>query len=372
MKTVADRIRRAAGTGDTAARLGGDEFAILLEDRGGIDRAIDVAERLLDSLRDPVSIAGYDVAVLASVGVAVASPGMSTTSLLRDADIAMYEAKRAGKGQIRIFDPAMRLVATKHLEYRSDLGEALERGQMRLVYMPFVDLRTGQVTGAEALVRWQHPQHGDIPASEFVPIAERSGLIVPMGYWVLEQGLAQIAGWRPELFCSFNVSAVQIRQPDFVERVVELVDEYHVDPQTVDARAHRDRARRRGRSRRSRPSAACARRASGSRSTTSAPGYCSLSYLQRHPVDLLKIDRTAIEEFGSDPRGNTLARTILQMADSLDLLTVAEGIETTGQLRELRRFGCDLGQGYLLSRPLEAEDSPAASATTSAVAVGVG
>ena len=137
LKIVADRIRRSAGTGDTAARLGGDEFAILLEDRGGIDRAIDVAESLLDSLREPVSIAGYDVAVLASVGVAVASPGMTTTSLLRDADIAMYEAKRAGKGQIRIFDPAMRLVATKHLEYRSELGGALENEELRLVYLPY-------------------------------------------------------------------------------------------------------------------------------------------------------------------------------------------------------------------------------------------
>ena len=355
LKTVADRIRRAAGTGDTAARLGGDEFAILLEDRGGIDRAIDVAERLLDSLRDPVSIAGYDVAVLASVGVAVASPGMSTTSLLRDADIAMYEAKRAGKGQIRIFDPAMRLVATKHLEYRSDLGEALERGQMRLVYMPFVDLRSGLVVGAEALVRWHHPQNGDIPAGEFVPIAERSGLIVPMGYWVLEQGLAQIAMWRAELFCSFNVSAVQIRQPDFVERVVALVDEYHVDPQTIMFELTEtvlvdegDRA----------TETVTRLREEGFRFAIDdfGAGYCSLSYLQRHPVDLLKIDRTAVDEFGSDPRGNTLTRTILQMADSLDLLTVAEGIETTGQLRELRRFGCDLGQGYLLSRPLEAED----------------
>jgi predicted signal transduction protein with EAL and GGDEF domain len=354
LKTVADRIRRSAGTGDTAARLGGDEFAILLEDRGGIDRAIDVAERLLDSLRDPVSIAGYDVAVLASVGVAVASPGMSTTSLLRDADIAMYEAKRAGKGQIRIFDPAMRLVATKHLEYRSDLGEALERGQLRLVYMPFVDLRTGQVVGAEALVRWHHPQHGDIPASEFVPIAERSGLIVPMGYWVLEQGMSQISAWRPELFASFNVSAVQIRQPDFVERVVALVDEYHVDPQSVMLELTEtvlvdegDRA----------TETVTRLREEGFRFAIDdfGAGYCSLSYLQRHPVDLLKIDRTAIEEFGSDPRGNTLTRTILQMADSLDLLTVAEGIETTSQLRELRRFGCDLGQGYLLSRPLEAE-----------------
>ncbi len=354
LKTVADRIRRAAGSGDTAARLGGDEFAVLLEDRGGIDRAIDVAESLLDSLREPVSIAGYDVAVLASVGVAVAAPGMSTTSLLRDADIAMYEAKRAGKGQIRIFDPAMRLVATKHLEYRSELGEALDNAELRLVYMPFVDLRTGQVTGAEALVRWHHPQHGDIPASEFIPIAERSGLIVPMGYWILDQGLAQLAQWRPELYLSMNISAVQIRQPDFVERVVEAVDRFDVDPRAIVFEITEsvlvdegDRAIETVRRLRER----------GLRFAIDdfGAGYCSLSYLQRHPVDLLKIDRSAIEEFGHDPRGNTLTRTILQMADSLDLLTVAEGIETTTQLRELRRYGCDLGQGYLLSRPLEAE-----------------
>jgi diguanylate cyclase (GGDEF)-like protein/PAS domain S-box-containing protein len=355
LKTVSDRIRQSAGSGDTAARLGGDEFAVLLEDRGGIDRAIDVAETLLDHLREPVSIAGYDVVVLASVGVAVAAPGMSTTSLLRDADIAMYEAKRAGKGQIRIFDPAMRLVATKHLEYRSELGEAIEKGELRLMYMPFVDLRSGQVTGAEALVRWHHPAHGDIPASDFIPIAERSGFIVPMGYWILDQALAQAANWRAGLFISINVSAVQIRQPDFIERVIEAVQRHQVEPRSVmfeitetvlvdEGERATETVRR--------------LREAGFRFAIDdfGAGYCSLSYLQRHPVDLLKIDRGAVAEFGTDPRGHTLTRTILQMTDSLDLLTVAEGIETTGQLRELRRFGCDLGQGYLLSRPLEASD----------------
>jgi diguanylate cyclase (GGDEF)-like protein/PAS domain S-box-containing protein len=355
LKSVADRIRRAAGTGDTAARLGGDEFALLLEDRGGIDRAIDVAESLLDSLREPVTIAGYDVVVLASVGVAVAAPGMTTTSLLRDADIAMYEAKRAGKGQIRLFDPAMRLVATKHLEYRSELGEALERGQFRLVYMPFVDLRSGQVTGAEALVRWHHPEHGDVPAADFIPIAERSGLIVPLGHHVIEQAFEQLARWRPGLYVSLNVSAVQIRQPDFVERIVAATDRFHIDPRTVVWEITEsvlvdegDRATQTVRS----------LREEGFRFAVDdfGAGYCSLSYLQRHPVDLLKVDRAVIQEFGADPRGSTLARTILQMAESLDLLTVAEGIETTAQLRELRRVGCDLGQGYLLSKPLEAEE----------------
>ena len=356
LKNVADRIRKATATGDTAARLGGDEFSVLLEDRGGIDRAIDVAERLLDSLREPVTIAGYDVTVLASVGVAVATPGMSTTSLLRDADIAMYEAKRAGKGQIRIFDPAMRLVATKHLEYRTELGDALDNGELRLVYMPFVDLKTGQVTGAEALVRWHHPIHGDVPASEFIPVAERSGLIVPMGYWVVDEGLRQAASWRPEsgLFLSLNVSAVQIRQPDFVERVIALVDSHRVDPKTVMFEVTETMLVEEG----DRATETVQRlRDEGFRLAIDdfGSGHCSLSYLQRNPVDLLKIDRTAIEEFGRDPRGNTLARTILQMAGSLDLLTVAEGIETTVQLRELRRFGCALGQGYLLSRPIEAD-----------------
>jgi diguanylate cyclase (GGDEF)-like protein/PAS domain S-box-containing protein len=354
LRSVADRIRRVAGTGDTAARLGGDEFALLLEDRGGIDRAIDVAESLLDSLREPVNIVGYDVVVLASVGVAVAAPGMSTTSLLRDADIAMYEAKRAGKGQIRLFDPAMRLVATKHLEYRSELGEALEHGRLRLVYMPFVDLRNGQVTGAEALVRWHHPEHGDVPAADFIPIAERSGLIVPLGHWVVEQAFEQLAHWRPRLYLSLNVSAVQIRQPDFVERIIAAADRFHVDPRDVvweitesvlvdEGERATETVRR--------------LREEGFRFAVDdfGAGYCSLSHLQRHPVDLLKVDRAVIAEFGADPRGNTLARTILQMAESLDLLTVAEGIETTAQLRELRRTGCDLGQGYLLSKPLEAE-----------------
>jgi EAL domain-containing protein (putative c-di-GMP-specific phosphodiesterase class I) len=267
----------------------------------------------------------------------------------------MYEAKRAGKGQIRIFDPAMRLIATKHLEYRGELGEALDKGQLRLVYMPYVDLRTGQVTGAEALIRWRHPEHGDVPASEFVPIAERSGLIVPIGYWVLDQGLEQLARWRPELYLSINVSAVQIRQPDFVDRVIEAVDRRGIDPASlmleitesvlVDEGDRADQTVQR-------------LRAEGIRFAIDdfGAGYCSLSYLQRHPVDLLKIDRGAIDDFGRDPGGKSLARAILQMADSLGLQTVAEGIETTGQLRELRRHECDLGQGHLLSHPLEIDE----------------
>ena len=355
LKIVADRIRRSAGSGDTAARMGGDEFAVLMEDRGGVDRAIDVAERLLESLREPVSIDGYEIAVLASVGVAVATQGVSTTSVLRDADIAMYEAKRAGKGQIRIFDPAMRLAATRHLEYRTDLGQALAGDQVRLVYLPYVDLRSGEVTGAEALARWRHPDQGDLSASDFVPIAERSGLIVDLGYRVLELALAQLETWRPGLYLSVNLSTVQMRQPDFVERVLTMVATRRVDPRSVvfeiTEEALVDEAERAGRTLE-------LLRAEGFRFAIDdfGSGACSLGHLQRQPVDVLKIDRAAVAAFGDDPGGPTLARTILQTAESLGLLTVGEGIETIDELRELRRAGCDLGQGHLLSHPLEADE----------------
>jgi len=355
LQAVAGRFQRAAGTGDTAARLGGDEFAILLEDRGGIDRAISVAEGLLADLGHPVQVAGHEVSVLASIGVAVAAPGMSTSSLLRDADVAMYEAKRAGKGQIRIFDPAMRLVASRHLAYRGALGNALADGQLRLVYMPYVDLRTGQVTGAEALVRWQHPEYGEIPAGEFIPIAERSGLIVPMGYWILEHGLEHAARWRSvqRLYVSFNISPVQIKQPEFLETVIGLVERYGVEPGRVVLEV---------------TEAVLAEESGRVRGTVSklaeygfrfavedfGSGAASVSCVQRFPVSLIKIDGEAVREFGDDPTGSTLTRVILQMAESLGVLTVAEGIESPRQLQELRRAGCDLGQGYLLSHPLEA------------------
>jgi diguanylate cyclase (GGDEF)-like protein/PAS domain S-box-containing protein len=357
LMSVAACIRKSAGAGDTAARLGGDEFAILLEDVGGTDRAIDVAERLLKFLRVPVAVTGYDLTVLASIGVAVATPNMNTTSLLRDADIAMYEAKRAGKGQIRIFDPAMRMIATRQLEYRTDLGDALAEGQLRLVYMPFVDLRSGEVRGAEALVRWHHPRHGDVSPLEFVPIAEHTGHIVPIGHWVLEEALKQVAGWRPDagLFISVNVSPVQVRQPDFVDRVTSALERHRVEPGMLMIEmtesvlvGENERA----------ADTVTQLREHGVRIAIDdfGAGYCSLTYLQRHPVDMIKIDRSVVEELGGVPLGNTLARTILQMAGSLDLHTAAEGIETTGQLHELRRLGCDLGQGYLLSRPLETDD----------------
>ena len=356
LRHIADRIRSVSGSGDTPARLGGDEFALLLEDRGGVDRALDVAEQLLDLLREPVSLAGYDLAVLASVGVAVASPGMTTSSLLRDADIAMYEAKRAGKGQIKIFDPAMRLSATKHLEFRSELGTAIEQQQLRLVFQPQIDMRSGEVLGAEALIRWRHPERGEIAPAEFIPIAERSGLIMQIGAWVLDESVRHAMEWQRSgaRKVSVNVSAVQLRNPDFVGQVSEALELHGLAPEhltlevtetvlvgQIEAASE----------------ILSDLRTLGVKIAIDdfGTGYCSLSYLQRFPVDIVKIDKQFIDELGGDRKHASLAQMILQMTASLGVVSVAEGIELSAQLADLRRMGCDIGQGFLLSRPLEAD-----------------
>ncbi len=356
LRTIADRIDAIAGSGDTPARLGGDEFALLLEDRGGVDRALDVAERLLDNLRQPVRLAGYDLAVLASVGVAVATTGMTTSSLLRDADIAMYEAKRAGKGQIKIFDPAMRLGATTQLEYRSELSTALANRQFRLVYQPLVDLRTGVVTGAEALIRWRHPTRDDVSPGEFIPVAERSGLIKDIGKWVLDQAVREAATWqvRGPRYVSINVSAVQLRSDDFVAQVSDALASSGLPPEQVLLEVTEtvlvDEIE-------SASTALNALRELGVRIAIDdfGTGYCSLSYLQRFPVDVVKIDRQFVDEVDGDEHRSSLARMILQMTSSMGVTSVAEGIERPAQITALQQFGCDIGQGFLLSRPLEVD-----------------
>ncbi|HSP28290.1 MAG TPA: EAL domain-containing protein, partial [Ilumatobacteraceae bacterium] len=354
LRSIADRIRLVAGAGDTPARLGGDEFALLLEDRGGVDRALDVAESLLDALRQPVALAGYDLAVLASVGVAVSTPGMTTAGLLRDADIAMYEAKRAGKSQIKIFDPTMRLTATRHLEFRSDLGSAIERDELRLVFQPIVDLRSHEVVGAESLLRWEHPTRGSIAPSEFIPVAERAGLIVPIGRWVIEQSISAAARWQATgpLRISVNVSPQQIRSAEFVDQVRQSLGVHQLDPSLLVLEITESILVEEIES--AADNLALLRELGVLIAIDDfGTGYCSLSCLQRFPADIIKIDRRFIEEIDDDPRTMSLAKMILQLTAGLDVVSVAEGIERPAQLRALQALGCDLGQGFLLSGPLE-------------------
>ncbi len=357
LRSIADRLRRVAGPGDTAARLGGDEFAILLEDEGGIDRALDLAEGLLDALREPVAIAGFDLAVLASVGVAVSTPGMTTAGLLRDADIAMYEAKRAGKCQIKIFDPSMRLTATRHLEFRSDLGAAIELGQLRLVYQPMVELRTHQVVGAEALLRWEHPTKGSISPSEFIPIAERAGLIVPIGNWVIEESIRAASRWQAKGLqqVSVNVSAHQIRSPQFVDHIRQLLEQHQLHPACmileINERTLVDELD-------SGAETLAQLRELGVRIAVDdfGTGYCSMSYMHQFPVDVVKIDRQFIDELDDDAHPMPLAKMILQLTAGLDVVSVAEGIERPTQLAVLEELGCEIGQGFLLAVPLESAE----------------
>jgi EAL domain-containing protein (putative c-di-GMP-specific phosphodiesterase class I) len=251
----------------------------------------------------------------------------------------------------------MRLSATRHLEFRSDLANAIERDQFRLVFQPIVDLRTQQVVGAEALLRWHHPTRGAVSPNEFIPIAERAGLIVPIGQWVLEQSIESAAKWqaRGPHQVSVNVSALQIRSPDFVGHVRRTLEANGLDPKCLTLEITESLLVEEIES----ASGNLAElREIGVRIAIDdfGTGYCSLSYLQRFPVDVVKIDRQFVDELDAAPNRTNLAALILQLTAGLDVVSVAEGIERPSQLKALLDLGCDLGQGYLLAGPLESAD----------------
>ena len=345
--SVGERLRACVRVGDTVARIGGDEFAILIEaDPTGSEGAA-IAQRVLSALAVPFSVAGRDLRVSASLGLA-SGQYESGEGVLQDADLAMYAAKANGKARVERFEHTMRTSAVDRMELVAGVQAAVEAGEMVLHLQPIVDLRTLEVEGHEALVRWQHPQRGLLGPESFMALAEETGDIVSMGWWVLERACEEAQAW-PNGQVGVNLAARQLLDPAAVTTVAAILNRTGIDPRRVvleitesvfldtEAIAHRLHQLR----------------ALGVQLAIDdfGTGYSSLSYLTRLPVDLVKIDRSFVERLGGPPGDEVLVRTVVELARSLGLRSVGEGVETPAQLERLQSFGCDAAQGYLFGHP---------------------
>jgi diguanylate cyclase (GGDEF)-like protein/PAS domain S-box-containing protein len=359
---VAARISAALRADDTAARLGGDEFAALIENVQHPDAVEETAERILQALSAPFVIDGEALHAVASIGITTTPEADNADELLRQADLALYVAKGAGKGQWRRYQSDLHSAMVERLELRSALDHAVNEGHFMLQYQPIVDLQTDVAIGFEALVRWHHPTRGTISPDEFIQVAEESGLIVPIGRWVLDQALHTIAQWQRILppgrltYVSVNVSVRQFRAPGFVEQVRRSIEYAGVDPRNLmleitetllmrdDEQIWTDLD---------------TLRELGIRIAIDdfGTGYSSLGYLRQRPIDVLKIDKSFIDDMVESPQQLALVSGIVSLAQTLNLTVVAEGIETAEHRALLARLGCPLGQGYLFSRPVSATEA---------------
>ncbi|HEY0814468.1 MAG TPA: EAL domain-containing protein [Pseudonocardia sp.] len=359
LTAVAARLTDVLRPQDTAARLGGDEFAILIEHADSVADVEHIAARLVDVLHAPLS-AGGGITTSASVGVASTREPHGAAEMLRHADLALYAAKGAGKGRWRHYEPGLHAAAVDRLEARSDLEHAVATGAFELHYQPIVQLSDGKVVGAEALARWQHPRRGAVAPGEFIRVAEETGLIVPLGEWIIERALADLSYWRQEvgqrtpISMNINVSACQVRTSGFIDAIIDGLARWGVPAASLvleitetalltdDAQVAADLN---------------ALRKLGIRIAIDdfGTGYSSLDYVRRHTVDILKIDRSFIAGIDRSGRRAALISSILHLARALELSVVAEGVETPAQRDTLLLAGCDLGQGYLFSVPLTAD-----------------
>lgn len=356
---VASRLIRSAGLYGTVARLGGDEFAVLLEGCG-IEAAAATAETLLRVLAEPVMVEGREVFVKASIGVAASQSGQeSADDLLRNADVAMYAAKSQGKARTVLYHPEMHQRAVNRLELEADLRWAVEGNEFVVHYQPTVDLESGTIAGFEALVRWRHPRRGLIPPMEFIPLAEETGLIVPMGMMVLKEACRQAAIWKDAcggrpFRMAVNLSARQLVEPDVVPNVARVLAEYRLEPGSLVLEIT-ESVLVEGSDAVVQTLGALKRLGVLIAIDDFGTGYSSLGYLRRFPADILKIDRTFVDQLGQNGKEAALVRAIADLSRTFGLLTVAEGVERDEQVAELRRLNCQLGQGYLFSRPVDAE-----------------
>jgi diguanylate cyclase (GGDEF)-like protein/PAS domain S-box-containing protein len=358
---AANRLRECVRGTDTVARLGGDEFVVLLEDLDGAHSVTHAAQRMLQGLGSPCELNGHEIVISASIGIAISSTGYDyPEALLRDADIAMYRAKALGKSRYEIFDTAMGDEIVKRLALEMDLRRAIERRELELHYQPIVSLGEKTTTSFEALLRWPHPRRGMVHPSEFIPLAEETGLIVPIGEWVLSTACAQARAWQDQGIASprisVNLSSRQFLQPDLADMVARVLRDTGLDArclkleitesllmQNVDgAVATLETLKTMG-----------VRLAIDDFGT----GYSSLAYLKRFPIDQLKIDQSFVRDITTDPDDAAIASAVIAMARSMKLEVVAEGVETEAQLDFLSSEGCHKVQGYYFSPPIPAEDA---------------
>lgn len=357
LDVIGQRILNSVRAGETVARLGGDEFAVVVEMLSTGDDPQLLAERLLSAIATPVDISGREVAVNVSIGIAVAEPGEDGDTVLRNADAAMYSAKSLGKHRVRRFDPSMHTRALIWLEIEQDLRRALQNRELELHFQPLVRMRSGALRGFEALLRWNHPRRGLILPGEFLHVAEETGLIVEIGRWVLREACCQASTWINEEddelpSVSVNLASRQLDEPNLLAEVQDALTNSGLDPKRLILEITESEVMRNPELARTRLQAL---RAQGVRIAIDdfGTGYSSLSHLQYFPVDELKIDRSFITRLGQGDREASFVRAMISLAQSIGVEVVAEGIEYGDQFSALDTLGCDVGQGYLLSKPLD-------------------
>ena len=360
---IARRLESCLRPGDTVARLGGDEFTILLEDLTDAGEAAEIAGRVQAELSAPFVLSGHEVFTTASIGIALSAIGYEQAEdLLRDADTAMYRAKTLGKKRHEMFDRAMHDRAMSLLQLETDLRRAVERNEFVLQYQPIISVETYMIQGFEALVRWQHPERGFIQPAEFIPMAEETGLIIPIGQWVLNEACRQMREWQGNLFVgapltmSVNLSGKQFTQPDLIEQISRTLRETGLAPRNLKLEITESMVME---NIETTVGMLQQIRALGVELSIDdfGTGYSSLSYLHRFPINTLKIDRSFVSSMNDNTENFEIVRTIITLARSLEMDVIAEGVETRSQLEQLRNLECDYAQGYLLSRPLSAKDA---------------
>jgi diguanylate cyclase (GGDEF)-like protein/PAS domain S-box-containing protein len=362
LKMAAQRLQGAVRTGDLVAHLDGSVFAVMMSGFTDPSHVIEEAERIGALVNSPYEICGQEIDASPCIGISISDSHQGAEDMIREAAIAADDAKSKGRGQCQVFDPAVHKYASRKLRIELEMKQALEEGRFQLLYQPIVDLQTSTLHGFESLIRWNHPERGMILPAEFIPIAEENGFIIELGQWVVEKSCLQLSSWKHDLdgasalTMSVNLSCKQFMQSDLADRIVSTLFYTGLDPRSLKLEITESHIMQNSELA---ISLIEALRGLGVEFSLDdfGTGYSSLSYLHRLPVSHLKIDRSFVSGMMQNQMNAAIVRTILQLAQSLKMLVVAEGIETVEQLEQLRKWGCDLGQGYFLASPMDSNDA---------------